>query len=256
MNSKPLIIGNWKMNLLPDETIELAQRYVAELSPKADHVNLVAAPSFTSLDAVRKIFTGSAIHLASQNVAPVKLGPLTGEVAADTLANIGVEYVIIGHSERRRLLGETDAMVNAKVRHAVRCGIVPVICVGENLEERNSSAKELTVIAQVKSAIQGIGARQPVVFAYEPVWAISTSGSGLAADPNGVAEMAAVIHQALIDLFPVDLVMKYFTIIYGGSVDETNAMAFLKARRIQGALIGASSLNIGSLTQIISAIKP
>ena len=255
MKFKPLIIGNWKSSLMFDESVELARRYVSGLAEYADRVALVAAPSFTSLTEVRKILSGSPIRLASQDVAPVKLGPLTGEVTADMLAYIGVEYTIIGHSERRRLLGETDVLINAKVRHAVKSGLVPIICVGENLEDRQSSARVLKVTAQVKAAIQGIEARQPVVIAYEPVWAISTGINCLAAEPDSVAEMAAGIYQALIDLYPVEKIMKYFTIIYGGSVDESNAAAFLKVRHIQGALIGAASLNVARLSSIITSIK-
>ncbi|MFA6198523.1 MAG: triose-phosphate isomerase [Patescibacteria group bacterium] len=255
MNIKPLLIGNWKMNLLPAESVDLAHQYKERLAKYADRVTMVAAPSFTSLIPVRKILTGSPIRLACQDVAPIKLGPLTGEVAADSLAEIGVEYAIIGHSERRHLLGETNLLINAKVKHVIRCGLVPVICVGENLAERNSSGKEIKVTEQVKSALEGIGARQPIVIAYEPVWAISTSGSGLIADPDSVAEMAAVIYQALIDLYPIELIMKYFTIIYGGSVDETNAVGFLKVRYINGALIGAASLDASRLSNIIASLK-
>lgn len=251
---RPLVIGNWKMNLTRAQTLVLARQYVEAFGAAAEKIDIGAAPSLATLKEVGEIFADSPLTLAAQTVAAEAPGALTGEVSAGMLAEFGVRYCLVGHSERRQRLGESDAMVHDKVIQAMAANLVPVICVGETLDERNAQKKEVIVTGKISAALEGITLDRPVVIAYEPIWAISTSGSGQTDTGENVAIMAEVIHQALVDRFPIEQVMKYCSIIYGGSVDETNASEYLHQKYIRGALVGGASLKPERLRGVIETL--
>lgn len=245
-----IIIANWKMNPVSiEEAVELAQA--------TDYENLVMCPPFPFLKAVGSVI--SKAKLGAQDLfweGPV--GPFTGEVSATELKKIGVQYVIIGHSERRKNLGETDEMVGKKFVAAVKNGLIPILCVGETWEEKQSGEKEKVLKEQIKTAFQKLkidppvgGLKLKIYVAYEPVWAISTSGVNSHPDrPEDTLETIAFIKKVLSELnYNFDI-----KFIYGGSVNLQNAGDFLQHEEIEGALIGGASLKPEEMEKIITQI--
>ncbi|MFN3346336.1 MAG: triose-phosphate isomerase [Candidatus Bipolaricaulaceae bacterium] len=233
---KPLVAANWKMH----KTLAEAEQYLRrllELVGDKPPVELVICPSFPALALAAHVLSGSPIALGAQNGHPQKEGPFTGEVSMYQLADLGVKYVICGHSERRRLFGESDAFVAEKVRAAWAHGLTPILCVGETLAERRAGRAWEVVEEQLRAAL-GDGLSGPLVIAYEPVWAI---GTGVPAHPQDAQDMARRMRAWLVDRFGGD--GKDVRIQYGGSVKPENAREFLALPEIQGALVGGASLD-------------
>jgi triosephosphate isomerase len=253
---KPLVAGNWKMY----KTIAEARLLVSELVPgiqAISAVDRVLCPPFTSLLAVRALLEGTGIGLGAQNMHWEMSGAYTGEISATMLAEI-CSYVIIGHSERRAYFGETDETVNRKVQVALAHNLIPIVCVGETLEENEAGRTSEVVSRQIKSGLSRLDLGNstdadkgaPVVVAYEPVWAI---GTGRAATANGAnAVLAEVIRPALADLYG-DVFAQSVRVLYGGSVKGDNAAEFFAQPDIDGALVGGASLKAADFTAIVQA---
>jgi triosephosphate isomerase len=249
---KPVIAGNWKMYTTPSEAVVLAEGIVKTLS-SLDGPELIVCPPFTALAAVGRIVTGSRVRLGAQNLHWAKEGAYTGEVSADMLRDIGCRYVIIGHSERRQYFGETDESVNKKSCAALATGLIPIICVGETLAEREARRADAVVEIQLKGALSGLlpAQVQRLILAYEPVWAI---GTGKTATPSQAEEMHAYIRKTIAMLFDSG-VAGGIRILYGGSVKPDNAKELLERTDIDGALIGGASLQVESFAAIAKAAQ-
>ena len=244
---KPIIAGNWKMNKTPEEAAELVRELVPLVADAEAEV--VVCPPFVCLDAVRKEAAGSNIKLGAQNVHFEKSGAYTGEISADMLLAMGVEYVIIGHSERRQYFGETDCTVNKRAKAALAAGLKPIICVGESLEEREKGVTNELVGMQTKLALQGIPAEEmdKVVIAYEPIWAIGTGKTATAAEAN---ETIGAIRKAIAQVYGEEVASKV-RIQYGGSMNPKNASELMAQSEIDGGLIGGASLKAEDFSKVV-----
>ena len=244
---KPIIAGNWKMNKTPEEAAELVRELVPLVADAEAEV--VVCPPFVCLDAVRKEAAGSNIKLGAQNVHFEKSGAYTGEISADMLLAMGVEYVIIGHSERRQYFGETDCTVNKRAKAALAAGLKPIICVGESLEEREKGVTNDLVGMQTKLALQGIPAEEvdKVVIAYEPIWAIGTGKTATAAEAN---ETIGAIRKAIAQVYGEEVASKV-RIQYGGSMNPKNASELMAQSEIDGGLIGGASLKAEDFSKVV-----
>ena len=244
---KAIIAGNWKMNKTPDE----ARALVEELIPLvADaECDVVVCPPFVDLCPVSKAIKGTNIHLGAQNIHWAKSGAFTGEISADMLKKFGVEYAIVGHSERRQYFGETDATVNMRAKAALENGITPIICVGESLEQRERGETDEFVASQVRGALEGISAddARRVVIAYEPIWAI---GTGRTANAEMAEETIIVIRKTLRSIFGNDAA-ETVRIQYGGSMNPQNAASLMAMENIDGGLIGGASLKAEDFSKVV-----
>ena len=247
---KTIIAGNWKMNKTPSETKAFAEEFKA-LLPKTKWCDIVVCVPAADLSAAVRAFKDSRIAVGAQNVYFEKSGAYTGEVSADMLADLGVRYVIVGHSERRALFGETDEVVNKKVHAALDAGLNPIICVGESLEQREMGVTMELIALQVKSALSGVAAEQMrrCVIAYEPIWAI---GTGKTATPEQASEVCTAI-RALIRAQYGARVARSVTIQYGGSMKPDNARELRAHEDIDGGLVGGASLEAPALMEIVHA---
>ena len=247
---KTIIAGNWKMNKTPSETKAFAEEFKA-LLPKTKWCDIVVCVPAADLSAAVRAFKDSRIAVGAQNVYFEKSGAYTGEVSADMLADLGVRYVIVGHSERRALFGETDEVVNKKVHAVLDAGLNPIICVGESLEQREMGVTMELIALQVKSALSGVAAEQMrrCVIAYEPIWAI---GTGKTATPEQASEVCTAI-RALIRAQYGARVARSVTIQYGGSMKPDNARELLAHEDIDGGLVGGASLEAPALMEIVHA---
>ncbi len=245
----PIIAGNWKMNKTPSEAVELSSQLKESLKD-VEGVEIVICPTFVCLPAVKEIIKGSNIKLGAQNMHWEEKGAYTGEVSPGMLVDIGVEYVIIGHSERRQYFAETDDTVNKKVLSAFSHGIVPIICVGETLEQREQGLTEDLVASQTRAALNGlvIDAVKKAVIAYEPIWAIGTGKTASSKDANDVI---AVIRNTIGSMFGQD-VAEQVRIQYGGSVNGGNAKELMAMPQIDGALVGGASLKADEFYRIVN----
>lgn len=248
---KAVIAGNWKMNKTPDE----AKALVTELKPLVADANcdvVVCVPA-TDFAAVKEAAQGSNIHLGAQNVHFMASGAYTGELSADMLLASGVEYVIIGHSERRQYFGETDATVNQRVLAAVKAGLKPIICVGEKKEEREAGYTDALVAYQTLIALTGLTDEQvaDAIIAYEPVWAI---GTGLTATDEQANETIGVIRKAIEGRYG-KAVADAVRIQYGGSMKPSNVKGLMAQPEIDGGLIGGASLKAPDFSAIVNYDK-
>ena len=248
----PLIVANWKMNLLTAEAAELALA-VKEFLEQNTGVRVILAPSFTSLHSVNKIVSGSKVELASQNFYFEKNGAYTGEVSPDMIKDAGCKYAILGHSERRQLFGETDELINKKVLGALENDILAILCVGETGEQRTAGETHNIIESQVNKALDGLDNQQleNIVIAYEPVWAI---GTGENATIGQAAEIHGLIRKIVAGKYQGNET-KPLTILYGGSVTPQNGQELLQNDEIDGALVGGASLNIDSFCDIIKSAQ-
>ena len=244
-----LIAGNWKMNGSMASNAELTSGIIAGL-PRAANVVLLICPPFPYLRAAAEQVAGSGLRLGAQNVSEQAPGALTGETAAVMLKDIGCEYVIVGHSERRAIMGESSATVAAKFRAAISAGLKPILCIGETLEEREAKRTKIVVSEQLDAVIElsGIESFADAVIAYEPVWAI---GTGLTATP----EQAQDVHQHIRSVVAAkdEAVAAGVQILYGGSVKGDNAAGLLSMPDIDGGLIGGASLDASGFLAIAEA---
>ena len=244
-----LIAGNWKMNTTAAKAQDLA-RAVAVSVERMGPVEVVVCPPFVHLAAVAAELAGSYVRLGAQNMHSANSGAFTGEVSAPMLKSIGCNYVIVGHSERRRYFGETDIGVNAKVRQAVDHGLVPIICVGELLQERHAGQEKEVVAGQIRGALAGLDTVAPgsLVVAYEPVWAI---GTGETATPDVAQNMHSFVRLLLREVPGAESA----PILYGGSMKPGNARALLQQPDIDGGLIGNASLQADAFAAIVAAAQ-
>jgi len=235
----PFIAGNWKMFKTKKEALEFAESFKA-LYHDTDIKAAICAP-FTQLDCLVEAFAGSGVGVGAQNVHFADEGAYTGEVSLDMLKEIGVDYCIIGHSERREYFGETDETVNLKLKKLLsESEITPILCVGENLEQREAGEEKTIVGAQIKADLASLVAEDvaKLVIAYEPIWAI---GTGKTATPEQANEMCALIRATICELYDEDTCDQVI-IQYGGSVKPENATEIMNMEEIDGALVGGASL--------------
>jgi triosephosphate isomerase len=244
----PLVVGNWKMNLDESTGAALVEDLVRRLS--FERVEVAVAPPFPSLRAVIDAAAGSLLGVAAQNVHAEDRGAFTGEVSATMLASMGLSYVIVGHSERRRLFHESDALVAKKVSACRRHDLVPIVCVGETEEERRRGLTREIVVAQIRGAFSdlAIGGPADLVVAYEPVWAI---GTGVTPRIDEVVSAHEAIRGALHARF--GSASSALRVLYGGSVTPDNAASLLAAEGVSGALVGGASLDAVSFASIVGA---
>jgi triosephosphate isomerase len=250
MTRKKLIAGNWKMNKTSAEAAELAREIVGAIGQRPD-VDVLICPPFTALESVAKIVDGSAVKLGGQNMHHEANGAFTGEISAPMLRAFFATHVILGHSERRTLFGETDAFINKKVLAALKNQLRPILCVGETLAEREAGATLKVVQTQVEACLSGIGKDQAtnVVIAYEPVWAI---GTGRNATADQAQEVHAFIRGLLTKLVGAQSSGR-IRILYGGSMKPANAPELLAQNDIDGGLIGGASLETRSFVELVNA---
>ncbi|HEY3588369.1 MAG TPA: triose-phosphate isomerase [Myxococcaceae bacterium] len=246
---KPLVAGNWKMHRTGPEAVELIQQLRDGFT--ASRAEVMVAPPFTALEAVSRALETSEIALGAQNVHWEAQGAFTGEISAGMLKALGCAYVIVGHSERRQLFGETDSSVSKKARAVLHAGMRPVVCIGETLAERDAGRTLQVVATQLQGSLAGVAVEEMthVVLAYEPVWAI---GTGRNATPAQAQEVHAHVREQLVRLFgrPVGESVR---ILYGGSVKADNAAELLGQADVDGALVGGASLKAQEFLAIVAA---
>jgi len=247
---RPFIAGNWKMNLDMASAVALAKG-VAREAEKVEEVDLAVCPPSVYLAAVAQAISGSQVQVGAQNMYHQPKGAFTGEISAAMLVDVGCRYVILGHSERRHILGETDELVNKKVHAALAAGLAPIVCVGETLEEREAGNTLDVIRRQFDGSLAGLSAQQlaGVVIAYEPVWAI---GTGKVATPEQAEEVHLDLRKIIQDRYN-RRTAEVVRIQYGGSVTPDNARVLLACPNIDGALVGGASLQVESFMGIVAA---
>lgn len=250
---KHTVIANWKMHGNQTEAVALARGVRRLLGNRSATVEVVLAPPFTSLEAVRRAIKGSRLHLAAQNLHWQPQGAFTGEVGADMLRDAGCSHVIVGHSERRRLFGETNDDVGRKLAAALGASLKPILCIGETLRERRDGRTRRILSAQLSGALKGVSksANGELIVAYEPVWAI---GTGRNAAPAQVMETHGWIRQALARRFGAAQARR-IPILYGGSVNPANAPEMAAVPEVDGVLAGGASLDHRSFVEIVNAFS-
>lgn len=247
---KTIIAGNWKMNKTNADAVAMLTELKAAVAG-VENVGIVIGAPFTALSDAVKAVAGSNIKIAAENMYPKASGAYTGEVSPEMLKAIGVEYVILGHSERREYFHETDAFINEKVKCALAYGLTPILCVGEKLEDREAGRTDLVNETQVKGGLVGLTKEEAVkvVIAYEPVWAI---GTGKTATPEIAEETHKAIRKVLAEMFGAEAAEE-ITIQYGGSMKADNAKDLLAQADIDGGLVGGASLEAESFAKIVKA---
>ena len=247
---KTVIAGNWKMNMTASETKKFAEE-MKKLMPRAKWCDTLICVPACNLSVASKAFKDLRISVGAENVYFEEKGAYTGEISAPMLKEMGVEYVIIGHSERRTYFGETDVTVNKRTLAALSEGLIPIVCVGEYLEQREQGITEELVAMQTKIALQGVTAEQmeKVIIAYEPVWAIGTGNTATSEQAN---EVNACIRATIAKLYGKEVADKV-TIQYGGSMNAKNAEELLSQPDVDGGLIGGASLKAADFGVIVKA---
>ncbi len=248
---KAIIAGNWKMNKTRPEAKELLEAIKPLVANAEGKVEVIACVPFTNLETAVAATAGSNVKVGAENVHFEKSGAFTGEISADMLVEVGVEYVVIGHSERRQYFGETDETVNKRTKAALAAGLKPIVCVGELKWERECNITEEVIARQIKLDLWDVTAEElkNVVIAYEPVWAI---GTGLTATPDQAEEVCAFIRATLAKLYD-QAAADAVTIQYGGSMNAGNAAELLAKPNIDGGLIGGASLKAPDFNTIVQA---
>jgi triosephosphate isomerase (TIM) len=245
---RPIIAGNWKMN----NTIAAGTALIKALTPlvkDVKDVDIVACPTATALQAVRAAAEGTNIHIGAQNVHWAANGAYTGEISTEMLTEIGVEYVVLGHSERRDYFGETDEGVNKRAKAAFAAGLTPIICCGESLEIREKGTYLAFVAGQIKAALNGFTAQQvaKLVAAYEPIWAI---GTGKTATFEQAEEVCAHIRKTVAEMFN-QTAADEIRIQYGGSVKPATIRGLMEKPNVDGALVGGAALKAADFSEIV-----
>ncbi len=248
---KPIIAGNWKMNMTPSQAKEL----VTDLIPlvKDAACDVVVCPPYVDIALVAELVKGTNIQVGAQNIHWAEKGAFTGEISAAMLKEAGAAYAIIGHSERRQYFGETDATVNSRTKAALAAGIVPIICVGESLEQRENGETDAVVSGQVKADLADIPgeAVAGLVIAYEPIWAI---GTGKTATDEQANETIGLIRETIASLYG-QAVADQVRIQYGGSMNPKNVKGLMAQPQIDGGLIGGASLKAADFAQVVNYDK-
>ena len=252
---RPLIAGNWKMHNTIMESLELVDALVKRLDIEGvTEVDVLVCPPFTALESVSNRLAGTQkVLLGAQNCAQQRQGAFTGETSPLMLLDVGCKYVILGHSERRAIFGETNELVNAKLKLTLECGLGPIVCVGETLDERENGSTFNVLETQVRGCLAGIRPEKmaEVTLAYEPVWAI---GTGRTATPETAEEAHRFIRQ-IVDSMANDAIATSMRKLYGGSVKPGNASDLFREPDIDGALVGGASLDAESFFGIISSAR-
>lgn len=246
---KTLLVANWKMNKTCQEAAAFAEKFLPEVAG-LDGVDLVICPPFTCILSMNGSLSSSQVALGAQNMFWTDRGAYTGEIGPSMLIDVGCRYVILGHSERRQILGETDVNINRKVKAALEAELIPILCVGETLQERDNQLALEVVKEQLTRDLKDISLQgDAIVMAYEPVWAI---GTGVNASREDAREMITFIRNHLEKMYDRELAQKV-RILYGGSVNEDNIADFLAEDDIDGALVGGASLQAASFAKIAKA---
>lgn len=244
---KPLIVANWKMNKKIAEARAFCEEFLPLVKNVTD-VDILICPPFTCLHVLKAALQGSKVKLGAQDLFWEDKGAYTGEVSASMLADAACEYVILGHSERRQIIGENDAVINRKVKAAMEAGLLPVLCIGETLQERENSRAMEVVKEQLNRDLKDIQLNDnKLIVAYEPVWAI---GTGVNASSDDAQEMIGFIRECLGKMFGKSLADSV-RILYGGSVNVENINMFLSKEEVDGALVGGASLQAESFAKIV-----
>ena len=249
---RPFIAGNWKMNTNSHSGVGLAEAVAAGSSEVAGRgVAVVVIQPFVHLQAVVKTLSSTHVAVGAQDVYFEPEGAFTGEISASMLKDVGCTYVLCGHSERRHVIGESDDLVGKKVSAAISGGLLPILCVGELLEEREAGATEEVVARQIKTGLAGLSGEKfsAVTIAYEPVWAI---GTGLTATPEQAQQVHALIRELIAGMYDVELAEEA-RILYGGSVKRSNAGELMSEQDVDGLLVGGASLCADDFVAIIKA---
>ena len=249
---KPLMAGNWKMNLNHLEAIAVAQKLVYSLGDKDyDAVDIAIIPPFTDIRSIQTLIDGDRLRLlyGAQDISPETSGAFTGDISGHMLAKLGCTFVVIGHSERRAIHNEDDALVNRKIKAALANELTPIFCVGEELPIRESGAHVSHVIRQVRAGLEGFAKPElkKIVIAYEPVWAI---GTGKTATPEDAQEVCSAIREEVEQIGSSEIAAN-MRILYGGSVKSSNISEIMKQPDVDGALIGGASLDPEELAKIV-----
>lgn len=248
---KTFIAGNWKMNTDVHSSVKLAEGVVSGCKDVVDKVDVAVCPPFVYLQQVGKALQSSHIALGSQDIYFEQKGAFTGEISAAMLKDVGCAYALCGHSERRHVIGETDELINKKVHAAISGGLLPILCVGELLEERKANKTDEVVTRQMKKGLAGLGAEKmsAVTIAYEPVWAI---GTGLTATPQQAQEVHAMIRKLVAQMYDRKIA-DAIRIQYGGSVKPDNAAELMSQEDLDGLLVGGASLKADDFVAIVKA---
>lgn len=250
---KPLIAGNWKMNKLPSEAENWTRDFLTRLQHvDHSHADIALCVPFTHIAFLTNVLVATTIRIGSQDISAHEEGAYTGEVSATMLKDLGVHYAIVGHSERREYHREDDALVGSKVQKALEHELVPILCVGESLEQREAGDADRVVVGQIKADLEGVTLTDAnsVVVAYEPIWAIGTGKTATAEDAQ---TMSKTIRDTLTEIYPD--IASDMRILYGGSMKPGNAGELLSQADINGGLIGGASLKIDDLIAIVEAGK-
>ena len=244
-----LIAGNWKMNNSCAESVELVSQLKDILSASKE-IDIVVAPPFTALGAVAAVLKGSPIGLSAQNVFWEESGAFTGEISTAMLKDVGCRYVIIGHSERRQYFSETDETVNKRLKAALKASLIPIVCIGETLAEREAEKTLPVIEQQLKGGLKGLSLEEmeTVIIAYEPVWAI---GTGKTATPDQAQEVHRFIRDIIARIFSKEIADDT-RILYGGSVKPDNVDQLMVQLDIDGALVGGASLKADAFARIVN----
>ena len=248
---KPFIAGNWKMNMNSASSVALAAGLAKELE-NVDTVDVAVCPPFVYAQSVAAALSASNIAVGAQDVYFEGNGAFTGEISCDMLKDTGCTYVLAGHSERRHVIGETDELINKKVIAAIDAGLLPILCVGELLEERQAEKTTEVVVEQIKKGLAGLCKErvQAVTIAYEPVWAI---GTGLTATPEQAQEVHAMIRGLLAELYDEDIAQT-LRIQYGGSAKPGNTAELMAQPDVDGLLVGGASLKVEDFAAMVKAV--
>lgn len=254
---KKIFVANWKMNLTVAETEDLTEKLSQGLRSLANkETEIILCPAFPALDNLSLILqkeNPADLKIGAQDVFWEEKGAFTGEVSVKMLKEADCRYVIVGHSERRKNLGETDEMVNKKVKILLENDLTPVVCVGETFLERQRGIRDVVVAREVTAAMEGVElfGNKKIIIAYEPVWVI---GTGQAVEPEDAEHSHRMIRETLLEIFPPDVIEKHFQIIYGGSIDSKNIADFTDRENIDGVLVGGASLKAEEFVKMIKAI--
>ena len=249
---KPLMVGNWKMNLNHLEAIAVAQKLVYSINDKDyDAVDVSIAPPFTDIRSIQTLIDGDRLRLTygAQDVSPEIGGAFTGDISGSMLRKLGCTYVIVGHSERRAIHGESDGLVNRKIKAALSNELIPIFCVGEELSVRESGTHVSHIIRQIRGGLAGLTKPElkKIVIAYEPVWAI---GTGKVATPEDAQEVCSAIREEVENIGSQEIAVAV-RILYGGSVKSGNIAEIMKMADVDGALIGGASLDPEEFARIV-----